>query len=67
MQQPHVFGTYARTAKGRTMDFDVILDDKDPGKALQCAREWLESIGEGDANVSRGNCCFCHSAKAPAN
>ena len=65
MAQSHVFDTYARTREGRIMHFDVILDDKDAGKALRSAREWLASIGEDDASVSQENCCFCHSTEAP--
>lgn len=66
MPQSHVFDTYARTAKGRIMHFDVVLDEKDADQALRCARDWLASIGESDARVSQENCCFCHSAEAPA-
>lgn len=63
----HVFDTYARTGKGRIMHFDVIIDEKDPGRALQCAKTWLGNIGEADAEVSAKSCCFCHSAEAPAH
>jgi hypothetical protein len=63
----HVFDTYAKTAKGRIMHFDVVLDEKDQEKALNYAKEWLQSIGHGDATVTQENCCFCHSAEAPAD
>lgn len=65
MPLSHVFDTYAKTRKGRIMHFDVILDEQDAEKALRCAKEWLDSIGESDAEVSAKSCCFCHSAEAP--
>jgi Domain of unknown function (DUF2024) len=34
MSQSHVFDTYAKTAQGRIMHFDVVLDEKDAAKAL---------------------------------
>ncbi|MGR9044100.1 MAG: DUF2024 family protein [Gammaproteobacteria bacterium] len=61
----HVFDTYAKTTKGRIMHFDVVLDTKDQERAMQYARQWLESIGESDAIVNQANCVFCHSAEAP--
>lgn len=65
MALSHVYDTYAKTAKGRIMHFDVILDDKDPERALQYAKQWLAQIGEHDAEVNTKSCCFCHSAEAP--
>jgi Domain of unknown function (DUF2024) len=32
MPQSHVFDTYAKTAQGRIMHFDVVLDAKDASK-----------------------------------
>lgn len=61
----HVFDTYAKTAKGRIMHFDVVLDSKDPELALKYAKQWLASIGEAEAAVNQSNCVFCHSAEAP--
>lgn len=61
----HVFDTYAKTAKGRIMHFDVVLDNKDPVQAINFAKEWLAGIGEADAIVNQTNCVFCHSAEAP--
>lgn len=62
----HVFDTYAKTAKGVIMHFDVVLDEQDPQKALDCAKEWLHSIGQDNAVVTSENCYFCHSIEAPA-
>ncbi|WP_394752966.1 DUF2024 family protein [Crenothrix sp.] len=65
MSVSHVFDTYAKTAQGRIMHFDVVLDDKDPVKALACAKAWLDTIGIQDAVVTQENCVFCHSTEAP--
>lgn len=65
MTQSHVFDTYAKTAQGKIMHFDVVLDEKDAAKALNSAKTWLESIGVHDAVVTQENCLFCHSAEAP--
>lgn len=65
--QIHVFDTYATCSDGRIMHFDVILPEKDAGKALSYAREWLTEIGEADAALGQERCCYCHSeAQAPA-
>ncbi len=65
MSISHVFDTYAKTAQGRIMHFDVVLDDKDEAKALAYAKAWLESVGVQDAVVTQENCLFCHSTEAP--
>jgi hypothetical protein len=67
MSMSHVYDTYAKTAKGRIMHFDVVLDKKDPEQAINYAKEWLASIGESDAVVNQTNCVFCHSAEAPTD
>ncbi|MGR8979216.1 MAG: DUF2024 family protein [Gammaproteobacteria bacterium] len=61
----HVFDTYAKTPKGLIMHFDVVMDELDQEKAIQYAKDWLESIGQKDAVVTSDNCYFCHSAEAP--
>jgi Domain of unknown function (DUF2024) len=66
MSLSHVYDTYAKTAKGTIMHFDVVLDKQEQVLALQYAKEWLQSIGHPDATVSQENCCFCHSAEASA-
>jgi Domain of unknown function (DUF2024) len=65
MSISHVYDTYAKTAKGRIMHFDVVIDEQNQEKALGYAKEWLSSIGHPDAVVSLENCAFCHSAEAP--
>lgn len=61
----HVYDTYAKTAKGKIMHFDVVLDEKNQDKAMTYAKEWLALIGEPDAIVNQTNCMFCHSTEAP--
>lgn len=61
----HVFDTYAKTAQGRIMHFDVVMDEQDAAKALIYAKAWLHSIGAHDVLVTQENCLFCHSAEAP--
>jgi len=63
----HIYDTYAKTGKGLTMHFDVVLDEQDPQLALSYAKQWLTSVGHVDATVTQENCCFCHSAEAPAD
>ena len=65
MSVSHVFDTYAKTSKGKTLHFDVVLDEQDQQKALSYAKEWLKTIGQEDATVTLENCYFCHSVEAP--
>lgn len=62
----HVYDTYAKTLTGKIMHFDVVLDEQNQEKALLYAKEWLISLGFGDAIVTQENCVFCHSLEAPA-
>lgn len=66
MSISHVFDTYAKTAQGRIMHFDVVLDEKNNAKALGYAKSWIESIGIQDAIVTQENCIFCHRAETPS-
>lgn len=61
----HVFDTYATTVKGKSLHFDVVLDEQNPELALRYAKEWLQSIGEEGADVTLKTCMYCHSAEAP--
>ena len=65
MTTSHVFDTYATTVKGKILHFDVVLNQHNAELALSYARQWLQSIGEGDAEVSQKTCIYCHSAEAP--
>ena len=48
----HVYDTYVKAADGHTMHFDVITGEKDHDKALTFGKEWLESVGEGKAEMT---------------
>lgn len=61
----HVYDTYVKARDGHTLHFDVFTAEPDLDKAIGYAREWLASIGEGDAVVSSNECQFCHSQQAP--
>ena len=61
----HVYDTYVKAKNGDTMHFDVITTEKDPKKAIEYAKQWLETIGEGDAVITSKECQFCHSQGAP--
>ena len=62
----HVFDTYAKTAEGRKLHFNVVLDEQDQQKAMDYAKQWLTSINLQDAVVTPENCYFYHSVEAPA-
>ena len=61
----HVYDTYVKAKDGHTMHFDVITDVKELEKALEFAKQWLVTIGEGDAKVTGEECQFCHTQEAP--
>jgi len=62
----HVFDTYAKTAEGRKLHFNVVLDEEDQQKAIDYAKQWLTSINLQDAIVTPENCYFYHSVEASA-
>ncbi len=61
----HVYDTYVEAKDGHTMHFDVITAVKDNKKAIEYAKQWLQSIGEANAKVSTEECQFCHTQGAP--
>jgi hypothetical protein len=63
----HVYDTYVKAKDRHTMHFDVFTAVKDDKKAVEYAKQWLTSIGEGDAAVTSKECSFCHSQSAPDN
>ncbi len=66
MTLSYIFDTYAKTAQGKTLHFNVALDEEDQQQALIYARHWLEGIGLEDAVVTPENCYFYHSLVVPA-
>lgn len=63
----HVYDTYVKAKDGHIMHFDVFTTVRDEKKAIEYAKQWLASIGEGDAIVTSKECRFCHSQGAPAD
>lgn len=61
----HVYDTYVKAKDGHTMHFDVITDKKDHDKAIEYAKQWLSTVGEGEAAVTMEECQFCHTQGAP--
>ena len=61
----HVYDTYVKAKDGHTMHFDVITDVQDHDKAIEYAKQWLSTIGEGDATVTGEECQFWHTQGAP--
>jgi len=61
----HVYDTYVKAADGHTMHFDVITGEKNHDQAIEYAKKWLASVGEGGSEVTTNECSFCHSPGAP--
>lgn len=58
----HVFDTYVKANDWHTMHFDVCATTNDEKKAIQYAKDWLNSIGEGKAKVTTKECSYCHTS-----
>ena len=54
----HVYDTYVKAKDGHTMHFDVITVEKDPKKAIEYAKQWLETIGEEILQLQAKNANF---------
>lgn len=63
----HVYDTYVKAKDGHTMHFDVFTAVRDDQKAIEFAKAWLISIGEGEATITNKECNFCHIQSAPSN
>ena len=61
----HVFDTYVKAKDGHTMHFDVVTDQNSNEKAIEYAKAWLKSIGEGTSTVTSKECKFCHTQSVP--
>ena len=61
----HVFDTYVKAKNGHTMHFDVVTDNNNVEKAISYAKEWLNTIGEGNSKVTTEECKFCHTQSVP--
>ena len=54
----YVYDTYVKAKNGDTMHFDVYSGVRDDAKAVEQAKQWLETIGEGDAVITSKECQF---------
>jgi uncharacterized protein DUF2024 len=62
-----VYDTYVTKKDGRTMHFDVIVEDTTPhNKAIEFGKEYLESVGHGKQKMTQEECQFCHIQEAPS-
>jgi len=60
-----VYDSYAQTADGRLMHFDVFVTSGTASSvALRHGKAWLASIGENPAGLEQARCNFCHTAVA---
>lgn len=62
--QLDVYDTYARTADGRRLHFDVLVLNDTHDRAQTFAEDWLKSIGIAGAEVTLERCRFCHTESA---
>ncbi|CAH1387865.1 DUF2024 family protein [Candidatus Nitrotoga sp. M5] len=63
----HVYDTYVKAKDGHTMHFDVFTAVKNDLQAIEFAKKWLISIGEGEALITSNECKFCHIQSASNN
>ncbi len=62
-----VYDTYATSASRTTIHFDVLVPTETSSEtAFAYARQWLDKVGLGDAELKQSRCNFCHSEKADA-
>lgn len=60
-----VYDTYTTSRDGSTMHFDVLIRfDNTAGTAFEFAKQWLYSLGHGDATLKQSRCSFCRSERA---
>ncbi len=60
-----VYDTYATTAQGSMIHFDVLLPTgENRDKALAYANDFLNEIGESTNAVKVAHCNYCHTAMA---
>jgi hypothetical protein len=61
-----VYDTYVQKKDGKTMHFDVIVEDGTPHeKAIEYGKKYLESVGQTEQKISQEECQFCHIQEAP--
>ena len=61
-----VYDTYVERKDGKTMHFDVIVEENTPHeKAIEYGKQYLESAGQGGQRMTQEECQFCHIQEAP--
>jgi hypothetical protein len=61
-----VYDTYVERKDGKTMHFDVIVEENTPHeKAIEYGKQYLESAGQGGQKITQEECQFCHIQEAP--
>jgi Domain of unknown function (DUF2024) len=62
-----VYDTYVEKDDGKTMHFDVIVEENTPHeKAIEFGKQYLESVGQGGQRMTQEECQFCHIQEAPS-
>ena len=62
-----VYDTYVEKEDGKTMHFDVIVEENTPReKAIEFGKQYLESVGQGGQRMTQEECQFCHIQEAPS-
>lgn len=61
-----VYDTYVERKDGKTMHFDVIVEENTPHeRAIEYGKQYLESAGQGGQRMTQEECQFCHIQEAP--
>jgi hypothetical protein len=60
-----VYDTYVEKKDGKTMHFDVIVEENtQQEKAIEYGKQYLESMGQGGQRMTQEECQFCHIQEA---
>ena len=60
-----VYDTYVEKKDGKTMHFDVIVEENTrEEKAIEYGKQYLESMGQGGQRMTQEECQFCHIQEA---
>ncbi|WP_394201364.1 DUF2024 family protein [Shewanella waksmanii] len=62
--QIHVYDTHVKTAEGKYLHFDVLVDDKNVSDVGHFVERYLQTKGIVAASVASASCQFCHSEAA---
>ena len=60
-----VYDTYVEKKDGKTMHFDVIVEENTQHeKAIEYGKQYLENVGQGGQRMTQEECQFCHIQEA---